>query len=85
MIRDLLCQLEQKVEHAVDLIELLRLQIEELEEGNTALREEQERWKENLVNLISKFDQIDSNPSMTSSQCAVKSESTVQNDVSVPF
>lgn len=60
MIQDLLFQFEQKVEHAVELIELLRLQIEELEEENIKLRGEQEKWKDDLVNLITRFDQIDS-------------------------
>jgi cell division protein ZapB len=59
-IRDLLFQFEQKVEHAIDLIELLRLQIEELEEENMTLRGEQEKWRDDLVNLIKRFDQIDS-------------------------
>lgn len=60
MIRDLLFQFEQKVDHAVELIELLRLQIEELEEENTSLRGEQEKWRDDLVNLIKRFDQIES-------------------------
>lgn len=62
MFRDLLFQLEQKVEHAVDLIELLRMQIEELEEENAALRSEQEQWRDDLVNLLKRFDQIESRP-----------------------
>lgn len=63
MIQDLLFQFEQKVDNAIELIELLRLQIEELEEENTALRGEQEKWRDDLVNLINRFDQID--PSAT--------------------
>lgn len=59
MIRDLLFQLEQKVENAVDLIELLRLQIEELEEENAALRSEQEQWRDDLLNLLKRLDQIE--------------------------
>jgi cell division protein ZapB len=70
-IRDLLFQFEQKVEHAIDLIELLRLQIEELEEENMTLRGEQEQWRNDLVRLIDKFGQID--PSKTPS-CPVPSE-----------
>ncbi len=62
MFKDLLFQLEQKVEHAVDLIELLRLQIEELEEENAALRSEQEQWRDDLVHLLKRFEQIESNP-----------------------
>lgn len=68
MFRDLLFQLEQKVEHAVDLIELLRLQIEELEEENAALRSEQEQWRDDLVNLLKRFDQIDSSSDSTDAE-----------------
>lgn len=78
MIRDLLFQFEQKVEHVVDLIELLRLQIEELEEENMTLRSEQEKWKgdqekwkDDLVNLIKRFDQIDATE-LTSSCATVE-------------
>lgn len=67
MIRDLLFEFEQKVEHAIEVIELLRLQIEELEEQNTTLRSEQEKWRDDLVNLLKKFDQIESE-SLQSSQ-----------------
>ncbi len=59
MVSDLLTKLEQKVQHAVDLIELLRLQIEELEEENAALRCEQEQWREDLGQLIKRFDNIE--------------------------
>lgn len=59
MFKDLLFQLEQKVEHAVDLIELLRVQIEELEEENAALRSEQEQWRDDLMQLLKRFDQIE--------------------------
>ncbi len=62
MFKDLLFQLEQKVEHAVDLIELLRPQIEELEEENAALRSEQEQWRDDLVHLLKRFEQIETTP-----------------------
>lgn len=68
MIRELLFQLEQKVEHAVNLIELLRLQIEELEEENIGLRSEHEQWRDDLANLLKKFDQIDARPQDVNSQ-----------------
>jgi len=59
MTSDLLLQLEQKVAHAVEVIELLRLQIEELEEENIALKAEHEKWRNDLAALIKRFDQID--------------------------
>jgi FtsZ-binding cell division protein ZapB len=68
MIRDLLFQLEQKVEHAVEVIELFRLQVEELEEENAALRSEQEQWRDDLVNLLRKLDQLDARAASTLSR-----------------
>lgn len=64
MAFDLLLKLEQKVEHAVEVIELLRLQIEELEEENSALKAEQEKWRDELLSLIGRFDQIEISPEM---------------------
>ncbi|MGE3319065.1 MAG: cell division protein ZapB [Candidatus Berkiella sp.] len=59
MTTDLLQKLEQKVAHAVEVIELLRMQIEELEMENTTLKAEHEKWRKDLVSLISRFDQIE--------------------------
>lgn len=59
MSRDLLLELEKKVEHAVEVIELLRLQIDELEDENTLLKADHEKWREDLTSLIQRFDQID--------------------------
>ncbi len=59
MSTDLLSQLEQKVEHALEVIELLRLQIDELEQENAALKAEQEKWRHDLAGLLARFDQID--------------------------
>jgi cell division protein ZapB len=62
MSLELLNQLEQKVDHTIETIELLRLQIEELEEENTALKAEHEKWRHDLVDLISRFDEVDTTP-----------------------
>lgn len=78
MIRDLLFKLEQKVEHAVDLIEILRLQIEELEEENAALRSEQEQWRDDLVNLLKRFDQIDPKDEETFSSTPMQDSETTE-------
>jgi len=58
MSTDLLEQLEQKVSHAVDIIEILRMQVEELEEENLALKNEQNKWRKDLQGLIQRFDDI---------------------------
>lgn len=59
MTSDLLLQLEQKVAHAVEVIELLRLHIEDLEHENAILKGEHEKWRRDLTALIKRFDQID--------------------------
>jgi FtsZ-binding cell division protein ZapB len=62
MTSDLLLQLEQKVANAIEVIELLRLQVEELEGENMALKTEHDTWRKDLSALIKRFDQIDSTP-----------------------
>ncbi len=59
MSRDLLVELEKKVEHAIEVIELLRLQIDELVDENTMLKADHQKWREDLGTLIQRFDQID--------------------------
>lgn len=59
MTEDLLLQLENKVANAVEVIQLLRLQVEELEETNARLAQEQEKWKNDLASVIKRFEQID--------------------------
>jgi FtsZ-binding cell division protein ZapB len=59
MTSDLLLQLEQKVAHAVEVIELLRMQIEELEDENKVLKLEHDKWRHDLGALIRRFDSID--------------------------
>lgn len=62
MTTDLLQKLELKVANAVEVIELLRMQIEELETENTALKLEHDKWRKDLVSLIKRFDQIEEKP-----------------------
>ncbi len=69
---DLLRQLEQKVAHAVEVIDLLRMQIEELEDENSSLKAEHEKWRNDLVKLIKRFDHIDGVPASTVNHSAVK-------------
>ncbi len=60
MTSDLLMKLEQKVSHAVEVIELLRMQVEELEKENTVLKAEHEKWRRDLASLLKRLDIIDS-------------------------
>ena len=72
MIGELLIKLEQKVEHAVEVIELLRLQLEELEEENAALKAEQQKWRGDLVSMIKRFDEIEVPPPVQHQQQRVE-------------
>ena len=74
MSLELLNQLEQKVDHTIETIELLRLQIEELEEENTALKAEHEKWRHDLVDLITRFDEVDTTPSQRATVCVEELE-----------
>lgn len=81
MTSDLLLQLEQKVAHAVEIIELLRLQIEELEEENVVLKAEHEKWRHDLMSLIKRFEQIDVvSPVTTPAYSNVKTERMVEEE-----
>lgn len=59
MTSELLQQLEQKVTHAVDMIEFLRLQVEELEMENHQLKHDQDKWRHDLLSLLKRLDSID--------------------------
>lgn len=66
MSSELLQKLEEKIDNAVETIELLRLQAEELEEKNsrlnnenTALKNKQAAWEQNLATMLEKLDAIE--------------------------
>ncbi len=59
MLDDYLVTLETKVQNAVELIELLRIEIMELKEENESLKEEREAWKNRVLKVIERFDAIE--------------------------
>lgn len=66
MSTELLERLEKKIDDAIDTIELLRLQNEELEEKysrlmseNGMLKEKQATWETNLAVMLKKLDAIE--------------------------
>ena len=65
MTIELLNKLGKKVAHAVETIELLRLQIDELEEENAALKAEQEKWRNDLSKLLTRFEPLDTASSVS--------------------
>lgn len=66
MSSELLEKLEGKIDSTIETIELLRLQIEELEERNTILHTENAElkskyttWENNLSSMLQKLDILD--------------------------
>ena len=67
MSNELLQKLERKIENAVESIELLKLQVEELEEQNTklasensSLKSKQAGWEKNLTYMLEKLSNVPS-------------------------
>lgn len=65
MSSELLFKLEEKIDHAIENIELLRLQVEELEDRNqslidenAALKNKQTTWEQNLSLMLQKLDSV---------------------------
>lgn len=59
MSTDLFNRLEQKVASAVEALELLKLEAEELREENSRLKQEREEWERRLAALLGKFDEVE--------------------------
>jgi cell division protein ZapB len=59
MSTELFNRLEQKVTSAVEALELLRMEAEELREENTRLKREREEWERRLGDLLGRFDELD--------------------------
>ena len=60
MSSELLNQLEHKVTSAVEALELLKMEAEELREENGRLKQEREEWERRLTALLGKFDEVES-------------------------
>lgn len=59
MSEDLLKTLEDKVQNAVEMVELLKAENVELTEENDSLKETRSQWEEKLTHLIGKFEQLE--------------------------
>ena len=59
MSNDLLKQLEEKINSAIETIELSRMEITELKERNDELENRYVDWEERLSALIEKFEQLE--------------------------
>ncbi|WP_148253245.1 cell division protein ZapB [Aidingimonas lacisalsi] len=61
MSSELFNQLEQKVTHAVEAIEMLKMEAEELREENARLKQQHEEWERRLSSLLGKFQELEGN------------------------
>lgn len=52
-------QLEQKVTSAVEALELMKMEVEELREENTRLKQEQQDWSQRLASLLGKLNEVE--------------------------
>lgn len=66
MSSQLLEQLEAKVDETVEIIEIMRLQIEELEEknvklqdDNNVLKDKHEAWEKTLYSMLNKLNSVE--------------------------
>ncbi|APE31210.1 cell division protein ZapB [Halomonas aestuarii] len=56
---ELFNQLEQKVSSAVEALELMRMEAEELREENARLKQERQEWERRLSALLGKFEEVE--------------------------
>ncbi|WP_136255516.1 cell division protein ZapB [Onishia niordana] len=60
---ELFNQLEQQVNSAVEAIEMLKMEAEELREENARLKQEHDEWEQRLSGLVTKFQALDTGDS----------------------
>lgn len=77
MSLELLNQLEAKVESTIESLEMLRLEMDELKQENTALKEEKQAWEEKLGALLGKFSELEASSNSAGSD-SVATESQPQ-------
>lgn len=65
MSTELFNQLEQKVTSAVEALELMKMEVEELREENTRLKQDHEAWGQRLSSLLGKLNELDVDDSGT--------------------
>ncbi|WP_048306320.1 cell division protein ZapB [Halomonas sp. PR-M31] len=64
---ELFNQLEQKVTNAVESLEMLKMESEELREENARLKQEHQEWERRLNGLLEKFRELESSESSETS------------------
>ena len=74
MSLELLNQLEAKVQTTLDSLEMLRMEMEELKQENTALRNEKQAWEARLGQLLNKFCELVTMATPESNNSALEGE-----------
>ena len=75
MSNNLLKQLEEKINAAVETIELSRMEITDLKEQNDELQNRYVDWEERLSALIEKFEQLEEGEAV---EIEAETEATIQ-------
>ena len=75
MSNNLLKQLEEKINAAVETIELSRIEITDLKEQNDELQNRYVDWEERLSALIEKFEQLEEGEAV---EIEAEAEATIQ-------
>ena len=75
MSNNLLKQLEEKINAAVETIELSRMEITDLKEQNDELQNRYVDWEERLSSLIEKFEQLEEGEAV---EIEAEAEATIQ-------
>ncbi|MBY5985506.1 cell division protein ZapB [Halomonas sp. DP8Y7-1] len=65
MSTELFNQLEKKVTSALEALELLKLEAEELREENARLKQEREEWERRLTAILGQLDDVDAEQGST--------------------
>ena len=59
MSTELFNQLEKKVTSALEALELLKLEAEELREENARLKQDREEWERRLTAILGQLDEVE--------------------------
>lgn len=60
---EIFAKLEQKIQDAVDSIEMLKMENEELKTENARFKQEREEWEQRLGGLLDKLQSLDTSSS----------------------
>ena len=77
MSNDLLKQLEEKINEAIETIEFSRMEITDLKEKNDELENRYEDWEQRLSSLIEKFEQLED---VEAVEVVAEDDTTIQKD-----